>query len=333
MIDHVTLLAVEQMLMSSAAIPLEMLEAARARLALLRKPERRFCVDIVGQQEQAVNVLGGFPLMPQKTIEQCYQSSLNSDLIIVPALWRNPKPLLEKHRPIIHWLRQQYLAGASVFAVGTGVCLLAEAGILDGKPATTHWHYLENFAHDYPKVNLQANHLLTQSDRIFCAASVNSGADMMVHLIGLLFGRDLALQVEQQFSPEVRKPFEKKVFYADGRHQHGDEDIAMIQTWLQHNLKEELRLTRLAQMIDLSERQFDRRFKKVVGCSPGHYLQQLRCEQARQLLQDTNLTVADVAAAVGYQDGGYFTRIFKRQAGQTPSEFRQKVRAKLFSAT
>ncbi|MCH2040000.1 MAG: helix-turn-helix domain-containing protein [Saccharospirillaceae bacterium] len=332
MISHVTLLAIDQMLMSSAAIPLEMLEAARARLALARQSKRYFSVEIIGQEEGPVSVLGGIPLTPQKTIDQCYQSSLSSDLIIVPALWRNPKPLLDKYRPTINWLRQQYLAGASVFVVGTGVCLLAEAGILDGKPATTHWHYLEKFAQNYPKVNLQVNHLLTQSDRIFCAASVNSGADMMVHLISLLFGRELALQVEQQFSPEVRNPFEKKVFYADGRHQHGDENIAMVQTWLQHNLKEALTLSRLAQMTGLSERQFDRRFKKMVGCTPGQYLQQLRCEQARQLLQDTNLNIADIAAAVGYQDGGYFTRIFKKQAGQTPGQFRQKVRTKLFTS-
>jgi len=327
-IEHVTLLAVERMLMSSAAIPLEMLEASRARLRLQRRPEAGFKVEIAAQQAGPVNVLGGFPVFPQRTLAELQRS----DLIIVPALWRNPKVLLRRYQPTIDWLRQQYQQGASVFAVGTGVCLLAEAGMLNGKPATTHWHYLDQFERDYPAVVLQRKHLLTQAERIFCAASVNSGADMMVHLLGLLFGRDCALQVEQQFSPEVRNPFEKKVFYADGRHQHGDEDVALLQTWLQHNFRETVTLSQLADMAGLSPRQLDRRFKQSCGETPLKFLQRLRCDHARDLLQNTNLSVADVAAASGYSDSGYFIRVFKQYARQTPGQFRQKVRAKLFRA-
>lgn len=326
MIRHVTLLALEQMLMSSAAIPLEMLEAMRARLRLGRQPDSGFDVEIVSQTLEATTVLGGFSVFPQRSLEQLPAT----DLIIVPALWRNPKPIIARYGDTVSWLSEQYHRGASLFAVGTGVCLLAEAGILDGKPATTHWHYLDTFARDYPKVNLQRKHLLTQADRIFCAASVNSGADMMIHMLGLIFGRELALQVEQQFSPEVRQPFEKRVFYADGRHQHGDETIALLQTWLSHNYQEPVVVKQLADMAQLSVRQLDRRFRAACGESPMAYLQRLRCEAARELLQNTNLSVADVAGTVGYSDSSYFTRVFKRQAGQSPQQYRQKVRAKLF---
>src|SRR5690606_19825028 len=122
------------------------------------------------------------------------------------------KPLIKASAQAIAWIAQQYHQGASIIAIGTGVCLLAEAGILDGKPATTHWHYLEQFAKDYPQVQLQKEFLLTHSGRIYCAASVNSGADLMVHFIAMHYGRDIALKVEQQFSPEVRSSYESKVF-------------------------------------------------------------------------------------------------------------------------
>jgi len=328
MIRHITLLAIEQMLSSSVAIPLEMLEAARARLKVQHDERALFRVDVAARELNAMSMLGGFQIRPTHTL----QAVEKTDLIVVPALWRNPRRQVQKEQDTIDWLRHQYRQGARIIAIGTGVCLLAEAGILDGKPATTHWHYLDQFARDYPRVQLQRQHLLTQADRIFCAASVNSGADLMVHFLGLQYGRELALQVEQQFSPEVRNPFEKNVFYADLRHQHPDEEIALAQTWLQQNYQKPLTLSVLASNAGLSERQFDRRFRAVAGMTPTQYQQKLRCDAARDLLQQSNLAVADIGAAVGFSDVGYFIRVFRRLAGQTPGQFRKKVRAKLFSS-
>lgn len=324
--QHVSLLAFDQMLSSSVAIPLEMLEVARARLMLQKDPRANFKVDVVAKEIIPLSMLGGFQIRPTLAFE----SVIKTDLIVVPALWRNPKPLLAKQSQAIKWLADQYHQGASIIAIGTGVCLLAESGILDSKPATTHWHYLEQFAKDYPRVKLQKQYLLTQAGRIYCAASVNSGADLMVHFIGLHYGMDIALKVEQQFSPEVRTPFEKKVFYAQQSEQHPDEAISLVQAWLQQNITQQASLSQLAALVDLSPRQLNRRFQAVVGLAPSQYLQKTRCALASDLLQNTNLSVSDVAAAVGYNDAGYFTKLFNRYAGQTPTDFRRKVRAKLF---
>lgn len=326
MINSVSLLAFDHMLSSSVAIPLEMLEATRARLQVKRDPRANFVVRVVAKEIEPLHMLGGFQVRPS----HCFAELEQVDLIVVPALWRNPKPLLREQQQAISWLAKQYHQGASIIAIGTGVCLLAEAGILDNKPATTHWHYLEQFAKDYPRVQLQPEFLLTQAGRIYCAASVNSGADLMVHFIGLHYGRELALKVEQQFSPEVRSGFESKVFYADQNHQHPDEDIALVQTWLQQNSQKSVKLERLAAMLGVSTRQFNRRFKAVVGLTPMQYLQQLRCLQAKELLQNSNLRIDDIAELVGYGDASYFSRVYRQYSGQTPSEFRHKVRAKLF---
>lgn len=326
--QHVTLLALNNMLSSSVAMPLEMLEASRARLQVAHDPRRHFRVDVAAECIAPLTMLGGFQIRPSCTLADIEQT----DLIIIPALWRNPKRQIAQASSAIHWLQSCYQRGASVVAIGTGVCLLAEAGLLNGKPATTHWHYLDQFAQDYPKVQLQRQHLLTQAGRLSCAASINSGADLMVHVIGLHFGRSIALAVEQQFSPEVRHPFEKRVFYAEQRQQHPDERVAMIQTWVQQHSAKSLCLRDMAHWVGLSERQLHRRFKQVTGQTLGQYVQQIRCTNARELLQHSNITVADVGEAVGYSDVGYFIRVFKRWAGQTPGEFRQKVRAKLFSS-
>lgn len=326
-IRHVTVLAIEQMLGSSAANPMEMLEAARARLKVRRAKNADFEIVVAAPEVKFLSLLGGFQIRPH-----CELAKIEyTDLIVVPALWRNPASAIRAHKDTtIPWIRRQYLSGASIVAVGTGVSFLAEAGILDGKAATTHWHYLEQFALNYPLVNIQGKHLLTQSGRIYCAASVNSAADMMIHWLGLVFDRELAQQVEQQFSPEVRNPFESKVFHGEMGNQHPDEVIANVQSWLQQNLNQLLDVTALAELAGLSPRQLSRRFKQVSGKTLGQYQQNLRCLGARDLLQNTDMAIADIAQAIGYSDNSHFGRIFQRHAGQSPVSYRNKVRHKLF---
>lgn len=325
---HVSLLALPHMLSSSIAIPMEMLEAARARLRSQRRSGGDYRIELIARQREPLAVLGGFPLQPHRACHEIEQT----DLIVVPALWRNPRPIMAMEQQTIDWLRRRYRQGASIVAVGTGVCLVAAAGLLDGQVATTHWHYLDAFAADYPAVKLQRDHLLTQAGRIYCAGSVNSGADMMVHLLAILYGRELALAIEQQFSPEVRNPLDKGVFREAPNSQHGDEVVAHAQGWLQQHMVKPLQLTLLAAQVDLSERQLERRFKQVCSYTPNQYLQRLRCDQACELLQHSNLSIADIAQATGFNDSSHFGRVFRRWLQQTPGEFRQKVRVKLFSS-
>ncbi|ASP39509.1 AraC family transcriptional regulator [Bacterioplanes sanyensis] len=324
---HVSLLALPKMLSSSIAIPMEMLEAARARLLLQRAGDSDFTIELVARQREPMTMLGGFPLQPHKACSEVE----HTDLIVVPALWRNPRPVVKHEDSVVRWLRQRYLQGASIVAVGTGVCMVAAAGLLDGQVATTHWHYLDAFARDYPRVKLQRERLLTQAGRIYCAASVNSGADMMVHLLAMLYGKPLALAIEQQFSPEVRNPLDKGVFHDDQYSRHADEAIAHAQSWLRQNMLKPLQLELLAAQVGLSERQLERRFKQVTELTPGQYLQRLRCDQACELLQHSNLSVADIASATGFSDSSHLGRVFRRWLQQTPGQYRQKVRLKLFS--
>ncbi len=326
--QHVTVLLVDQMLTSSIAIPVEMLEAVRARLKVARQGNVSFNIETGVAEPGDISSLGGLRLCPDRTLAEIESTSL----VVVPALWRNPRRVLQTHASVIGWIAEQYRQGASVISVGTGVCLLAASGILNGKPATTHWHYQDRFTADYPQVLLQRQHLLTQAGRIYCAASVNSGADMVIHFIGQTWGRDMALQIEQQFSPEVRQPFENKVYSIGEGARHADEEIALVQAWMRQYLREPFSLGLLAERAGLSERQFMRRFRQVVGVTPLVYQQTIRCQAARELLQHSNLSVADVAQETGFGDSSYFIKIFRRLQGQSPGEFRKKVRGKLFTS-
>ncbi|HEY8569753.1 GlxA family transcriptional regulator [Microbulbifer sp.] len=321
----VTFMLVDQMLSTGTMLPLEMLRGAdsRARAEGEKNPLKLVTASIDGKPVQTSS---GFQLTPDVALVD----APDSDIIYLPALWRNPRPALRRSGALLDWLKQQAARGAAISAVGTGVCFLAEAGLLDGKPATTHWHYFEQFAANYPDVRLKRQYFITQADKLFCAASVNALADVTVHLIRQLYGPAIASHVERNFSHEIRRPFEEIAYSEGAVHLHPDEDIVQAQTWLKQHCSEDVKLSEVAKFFDMSVRSFNRRFKLATGQTPLQYLQNVRVDMARELLQSTNLSVNEIAEKVGYQDMGHFTALFKKFLSTTPSEYRTTVRAKLF---
>ena len=217
---------------------------------------------------------------------------------------------------LVNWLDQSWQDSSQVIGVGTGNCLLAQAGLLDGHPATTHWHYVDQFKRDYPKVALKPDFFITQSERIYCAASLNALADIIVHLINQHYGRAAAQNVERNFSHEIRKPYEDQRYLEGAVDKHPDELIAQIQFWLRTNLSTDLSLEELASQFGLSQRSFTRRFKAATGVRATQYWQQLRIETAKELLASSNLTIQEIADQVGYQDQGHLARLFKLHLNQ-----------------
>ncbi|MBY6189085.1 helix-turn-helix domain-containing protein [Microbulbifer agarilyticus] len=321
----VTFVLIDQMLSTGTILPLEMLRGAESR-ARAEKESVSLKLVTTSVDGAPVKSRSGFNLAPDMALDQVP----DSDIIYLPALWRNPRPALKRNTGLLAWLRDQAAKGAVISAVGTGVCFLAEAGLLDDKPATTHWHYFERFASDYPRVKLKRQYFITQADRLFCAASVNALADVTVHLIRQLFGPSIASHVERNFSHEIRRPFEEIAYSEGAVHLHPDEEIVQAQTWLKQHCSDDVKLSEVAKHFDMSVRSFNRRFKLATGQTPLQYLQNVRIDMARELLQSSNLSVNEIAEKVGYQDMGHFTALFKKFLSTTPSEYRTTVRAKLF---
>lgn len=324
-LNRVLIPMVEHMISTSVTLPLEMIEAAMTytRLSANKKStEVHFCA----RTREPVTTTGGLRLTPDSTFKQ----SGHGDLILIPALWRNPIPVVRKHPEIIEWLKRQYDAGAVFTAAGTGVAFMAETGLLDQKPATTHWFYMEKLQRFFPGVEFKPNHLITRAGRIYCAGSVNSVADLMVHMIGVALGESIAQKVEQQFSHEIRKPFKDTHFAEDHATAHQDEVIVSLQDYIHHHFASEISLAALGKLSGLNARTLNRRFQQATGSPPMEYVRKIRLDQASDLLKNTNLGIAEIALQVGYADADYFSRLFKRRYQLTPSEFRRSVRGKLF---
>ncbi len=319
----------ENMLAASTLLPLEMWRAAESTALGRGARESPLTTCLLAADTAPVPNQAGVAITPQAN----FDDTREFDVVYLPALWRNPRRVVRNNAAMYPWLAAQFERGAMLAAVGTGCCFLAEAGLLDGKSATTHWHYLERFAHDYPQVSLKRDYFITQAGSIFCAASVNALADVTVHLIELFYGRAIASHVERNFSHEIRRPYEKYRYLEGDDLQHSDELIIEIQLWMQRHLNQVITMPDVAAKFGLSARSLGRRFHAATGQSPLAYVQTQRMRTAKELLESTNLTIGEVAFRVGYQDQGHFSRLFARAMAVNPADYRKTVRAKVFSAT
>ena len=327
----VTLVIYPHVLATSVTLPIEMLLAGEAFARRYDKSLLKLQTQLLSESTGCIKSRAGISMVADTTLADKKAITPIPDIIIVPSLWRNPRPLLKSHPKLVSWLKDCWLQGSTLIGVGTGVCFLAESGLLDNHSATTHWHYVEQFKRDYPQVDLKPDYFITQSERIYCAASLNALADIIVHLIAQHYGKTAAQNVERNFSHEIRKPYEEQRYLEGAVDRHADELIAEIQFWLRTHLNTELTLTEIAEQFGMSQRSFTRRFKAATGIRATQYWQQLRIETAKELLASSNLTIQEVADQVGYQDQGHLTRLFKQDLNLTPKAYRAMVRKKLFS--
>lgn len=282
----------------------------------------------VAIQRDRISLPSGLSISPDATLDEAL-----FDMIYLPALWRNPRPVVRQNRAIVDWVRWQYEHGAIINSTGTGVCFIAEAGLLDDKPATTHWHHFDQFAEDYPAVELKRQHFITNAGRIYCAASINAQTDLTLHHVHRLFGQQVSEHLTRHFSHEVRQPFDRLSFTAQENSNHPDEIVLQAQIWMQDHLnKAALSMRKLAELFGMSQRNFTRRFKSATNMTPVQYLQSRRLSEARELLRSSNLSIKEIAYRVGYVDVSYFTKLFKEFSSITPKEYRTSIRAKLFSS-
>jgi transcriptional regulator GlxA family with amidase domain len=316
-----------QALATSVTLPMEILQAASQLASVHDRDAYQVRFLLAAEDRKKMKLASGVILQP----DIAFADLPALDLLLLPAIWRNPLPTINRAQEWLGLLREQAAKGTRICSVGTGSFLLAEAGLLDDRPATTHWNYFEQFSRRYPAVDLKTRHLITQSDNIYCVGSVNSIADLMVHIVEEWFGSRIARAVENQFSPEIRRSFRAAAYQNEADSSHHDEVVAQAQQWLQSQLSSPVSMPQLAKRFQLSPRTLTRRFKRATGMAPLSYLQSLRIATAKDLLRHSNLTVGDIAWQQGIQDVSYFSQLFRQHSGMSPLQYREAVRGKLFN--
>jgi len=326
---HVTIIAIPKALGSTITIPLEMLSAANDIAKSRRQCEKLITIELAsGVDSLNLELSGGLQIGCQNRLSNIG----SSDLIFVPGVWGNPRSSLPTVKPMMDWLTQQFEQGSTLCSIVTGSFFLAEAGLLNGKSATTHWRFFDEFENRYPEVKLQRKRFITRDEKLYCTGSVNAVRDIMLHFVEQLYDESIAGEIARQFTHELKRSYESLLLNEDQQRSHHDEEIIKVQEWLDQNFQTEIAIAKLAKKFELSVRSLNRRFKLATNTSPLQYLQNLRIEHSKELLKQSNLAVSEVADLVGYQDASYFTSLFKKITAVTPVEYRSLVRNKLFLA-
>ena len=323
---HVSVLAIPRALGSALTIPLEMLTAANDIASVYKQRDKICALDIVAVEQLECRLTGNFSITCDKLISEVSKT----DLIFIPAVWRNPKAALNAHPELVQWLDRQAQAGAILCAATTGAYFCAATGILRRAQATTHWRFFDEFEALFPDVDLQRKRFITYSNGIYCSGSVNAIRDIIVHLINDMYGDQIANEVSRHFMHELKKSYATELLQQSQEGSHHDERVIQIQERLRSRFSEPTNMADMAQHFGMSVRTLNRRFKAATNKSPTEYLQSIRLGEAKELLKESNLNIAEIAHQVGYYDSSYFSELFTKAYGLNPKEYRRLVRNKQF---
>lgn len=320
-IKKVTILGLYNSMATTIFGPMDILnQAGRLWNRVSRSPATPFFdVSIASADGQPIKATNNVLIQPHCGIADIDQT----DLIVIASATYIEK-ILENSPGLVPWIRGQYDRGAHVASICTGVFLLAETGLLDGKSATLHWGFTELFRQKYPRVNLKQDQMFLDQGRLYCSAGVNAGLDLSLYLVEKFYGRKTAVQCAKtmilDMGREIQTPYDCFLFSWD----HGDAAVVGVQKWLARHHTQPIDYDRLAGKCGMSRRSMERRFKKATGVTPLGYLQQLRVETAKNLMEEGSRTFNEITYLVGYEDISFFRKVFIRLTGLRPKEYRQR---------
>jgi len=243
------------------------------------------------------------------------------DLLLIPG-----GPGARQSEPeLVGWVRQHAGRAQRLASVCTGAFLLAEAGLLAGRRATTHWAYCAALAERYPDIDVDPDPIFVRDGHVITSAGVTAGIDTALALVEEDLGRDRALGIARDLVVFLRRPGSQAQFSAQLSAQVAKrEPLREVQQWIADNPAADLSVETLASRASLSPRQFARAFAAEVGMPPGRYVDRVRLESARRRLEDTTDGVEETARACGYGTPEAMRRAFTRALGASPAEYRRR---------
>ena len=316
----VTVVLLDDGLSSTAIMPVEIFHSVGALWQILHDQpvEPAFRVTTASLDGGPVRSAYGLDLQPAKAISEVERS----DIVIVPTSGRQWNAKLIENSVLLPWLQAQYDDGAYVAGACMGAAYLAAAGLLDGRTATTHWAICEQFATRYPQVNWRPDLVVTEDSRVLCSGGVYAAIDVSLYLVEKLCGHEMAVQCSKALLLPMPRTHQTGYAMLPLSPPHGDDRIRQAETYIQASFKEDVSTEALARQAGLGLRTFARRFKAATGRHPAGYLQAVRIETAKAMIERETQPIQVVSAAVGYDDVAFFRGLFTRATGMTPAEYR-----------
>ena len=323
---HISLLAIPEAVISTLSGIYDVLNAFEMLAGhddvLPRTPP--FEIQIVGQGRGPVALASGLPLTPHAGISDIAET----DIVIVPSVLVGADGWARGRYPdLVAWLAEQHRLGAVLCSACSGVFLLAETGLFDGRETTIHWEYQTSFRAAFPDVPLTPEQVLVVAgdhQELVSSGASNTWHDLVLYLIARHVGPPAAQSIAKFFALQWHRDGLAPYMRFSTPLDHGDAAIVAAQAWLEHHYSAGSPVEEMARRAGLNDRTFKRRFAKALGMPPIHYVQKLRVEEAKKRLERTDESVEAISWAVGYEDPSAFRRTFARITGISPSRYRKK---------
>ena len=280
-----------------------------------------FEIDLVGITKEPHSYNNFLNISPTRSIHEISKT----DLIIIPGLVGDMQTQIRLNYPLIDWMREQRIENQSELAsLCRGAFLLAETGLMYGKSCATHWLTHDTFRQMFPDVKLMPEKVISEDGGIYSSGGAYSFLNLLLHLIEKHYGRETAIWCSKVSEIEFDRMDQNQFLIFNGQKDHKDREVLEIQEHIESNYSEKLNIEQLADQAATSSRNFVRRFKKATNNTPIEYIQRVRIEAAKKKLESTTMSIHQVMQHCGYNDDKAFRTMFKRYAGLTPMEYRNR---------
>ncbi len=279
-----------------------------------------FETEILTSDGLSVNAFGGIPVHPHRSVHEVEKT----DYVIVAPSLPSGLPMNSNLETVSHWITTQRANEATIATVCTGTFLLAEMGLLNGKEATTNLQFARLFRQTYPDVKLKPEQMMTQDDGIISTGAATAVFNLILHIISEFGSEKLASACAKTFLIDSARESQTPYLVSLPIKNHGDSQVLMAQIIIEDNFSDIRTVDGVAKKVGISLRHFNRRFKQATGESPLKYLQKIRIDAAREMLETTKDPIDEITWAVGYQDVSSFCRLFKQPTDLSPKAYRDK---------
>ncbi|ASK29055.1 AraC family transcriptional regulator [Chryseobacterium sp. T16E-39] len=322
---HISILVYEDAMPTAISTTTALLSSANDA-AIVKGFPPPFDIELIGIDLNNVQS----SLHMQFTCSKTLSEQFDTDVVIVPPIKAGSediRTLLLKNYKLVDWIKEKYKQKAEIISLCTGAYFLAESGLLDHMPATSHWDAMEDLEQRYPLIDFKPDHVVTHSKAIITGGGGFSSLNAVLYFIEKNCGKEISVSLSKYYALDYGRTSQNVFTIFSGQRRHDDNDIHKAQSYIEKEFTTELSVEQIANQVNMSRRNFIRRFKNATSLNPTEYIQRVKVEAAKKALEAGETNIADVTYSIGYNDLKSFRTVFKRITGLTPIDYRNRYKS------